>query len=254
MTVQELEKQLEIARKQEHLDNRTKELNQLIEQYQGKCFGTHTFDRYHAAAHMAATKYEKFFIENDEIFVTELSIKLSHLDSYYKKSMKQIDYSRNVYTRQITGQNEYSAVYNLTSGYSFFKHEISESTFMSLWESGEEASIIIKNAFKGKVEIKEWITQGDSNEEAQIEQCIKDMGIDLIDFKEYPEIHRVLEYRTLPMFNRRRWMPKIYAKNILEWLVIQLEEDCRNVLSSSRRTQQIQEEIKVIQKFIKDYL
>lgn len=254
MTVTELEQKLEKAKQQEHLNNITSELNELIKNYKGKCFGTHTFDKYHAAATMSAVKYEKFFIKEDKIYVTEHIIRLTHLDAHYKKSMKQIDYSRNINTRQLSGYNSHNAHYNLSSGYSYFKKEISESTFKSLWESGEEAAVIIKSAFKGNVDVKEWITQGNHSEESQIEKCIKDIGIDLIDFKDHPEIYRVIEYRTLPMFDRRRWMPRIYAKPILEWLVSQIEKDLHDPWYSLKRIKTLQEEVSTIKNFIKKEL
>jgi hypothetical protein len=146
--------------------------------------------------------------------------------------------------------------YNLYSGYSQFRKEISLEKFKELWEVAEEANIIIKNHFNGKLpELKEeWTTQGDFISESTIEQCISDMGIEMIDFKNFPHVHHVIEYRTLPMFDKRRWLPKPYAKPILEWQIKQLEKDCNSIWATGRRYEALQNEIKILKDFIKTSL
>lgn len=255
--VQIAEKALANAKQQEKTNQRLKELNQLVKEFQGKCFGSHTFDRNHNAAYMAAVWYEKFFIKDNEIYILEHTISCSHLDSFYKKSMKQIEYKRNIHERALTNEDgKYNASYSLYSGYSEFRKEIPLNKFKELWEIGEEANLIIKNGFKGKFpELKkEWITQGDFDYETTIEQCISDMGVEMIDFKKFPQVHNVLEYRTLPLFDKRRWLPKQYAKPILEWQIKQLEKDCQDKWCSNNRYVALQAEIKILQNFIKTQL
>jgi len=252
--VQLAEKALKDALAQEKRDSRLRELKSLQEAYEGKCFGSDLFERSSAASTRGATYYEKIYLHEDEIYVQEHTIRLTHLDSFYKKSMKQISYSRNIHVRQLTGHNSYHADYNLYSDYSFFRKEISLETFKSLWEAAEEANIVIKNAFNGKGLRTEVITNGDSDHEREIEKCIKDTGIDLIDFKDYPEVHSCLEYRTLPMFDKRRWLPKVYAKSILEWQIQQIEKDCESEFITQKRYEHNQKEIKIIRKFIKENL
>ena len=250
--VQIAEKALADAKQQEKLNYRLNELEQIKKEYEGKCFGSDTFDRYSVAAYRGATFYEKFFLKEDEIYVLEHTITLSHFDNYYKKSMKQISYSRNINERKLTGTNEYNANYNLYSSYSGFRKKIPLEKFKELWEIAEEANLIIKNAFKGKLpELQqEWITQGNFGQETTIEQCLFDMGIEMIDFKNYPNVHRCIEYRTLPMFDRRRWLPKQYAKPILEWQIKELKKDCSSQFSTARRNEALQSEIKTLQNFI----
>jgi|688.fasta_scaffold00478_72 hypothetical protein len=251
--VQQAEKALADAKQQEKNNYRIQELDGLIKEFQGKCFGSHTFDRYHAAAYMNAVYYEKFFIEDGEIYVLEHTVSCSHADNHYKKSMKQIAYNRNIYSRALTSEGgKYNASYNLYSGYSQFRKEISLEKFKQLWEVAEEANTIIKNHFNGKLpELKEeWITQGDFGSESIIEQCISDMDIEMIDFKNFPHVHHVIEYRTLPMFDKRRWLPKLYAKPILEWQIKQLEKDCSSQWTSGRRYEALQNEIKILKNFI----
>lgn len=250
--VQIAEKALAEAKQQETLNYRLKELEGLKKECEGKCFGSDTFDRYSAAAYRGATYYEKFFIKKDEIYVLEHTLTLSHFDAHYKKSMKQISYGRNINQRQLTGQNEYHADYNLYSGYSHFRKEITLEKFKQLWDIAEEANLIIKNAFKGILPDlqQEWITQGDFGQESTIESCLSDMGIEMIDFKQFPTVHNCIEYRTLPMFDRRRWLPKQYAKPILEWQIKKLKKDCSSQFTTSRRYEASQSEIKILQSFI----
>lgn len=254
--VQIAENALANAKKEEKLKYALIELEQIKKDYEGKCFGSDTFERSTGAGYRSATYYEKFFLKEDDVYVLEYTITLSHFDSYYKKSMKQISYSRNINERQLTGSNEYNAQYNLYSGYSGFRKEISKQKFNELWEISEDANLIIKNAFNGKFpELKqEMITQGDSNNEVTIEKCISDMGIEMIDFKKFPIVHNCIDYRTLPMFDRRRWLPKQYAKPILEWQIKQLEKDCADSFTSFRRFNALQEEIVILKDFIEKEL
>ena len=94
--IQELEVELQKAKEKEKLTQRQTELASLINEYQGKCFGSHTFDRAHSAAHMGANYYEKFYITDSEIYALEHTIRVHHVDAYQKKSMKHILYERNV--------------------------------------------------------------------------------------------------------------------------------------------------------------
>lgn len=50
-TIQEAELALKQAKEQDLIQRRQKELGELIKDFQGKCFGTHTFDRSNAATY-----------------------------------------------------------------------------------------------------------------------------------------------------------------------------------------------------------
>lgn len=249
--VQQAEKALADAKKQEKDEYRAKELNSIKKEFEGKCFGSNTFDRSSAAAYRSAVYYEKFYLKDDEICVLEHNLSLSHFDSHYKKSMKQISYNRNINERKITG-NDYNAFYNLYTGYSQFRKEISLQKFKELWDIAEEANLIIKQAFNGKLPDlrQEWITQGDHSSEGAIEKCISEMSIEMIDFKQFPEVHRCIEYHSLPMFDRRRWMPKQYVNPILTWHIRNLEEDCIGIFKTERVVEYNQRQIKIIKDFL----
>lgn len=254
--VQKAELTLQEAKKQEKIKYRLQELEQLKRNYEGKCIASHTFERNSKAGYMGANYYENFYIEDNEIWVTIWSINNTNYDNYYKPSKTNISYNRGISKKQLTGQNEYNASYNLDSGYSYYKKEISYEKFMQLWECGNEVHLLIKNYFNGKLpELKqELIRQGDHATEAVIEKCIAEIGIELIDFKNYPKVHQVLEYKRLPMFDKNRWLPKIYAKSILEWEIDRLKEDMKSPFSTSRSYEWNQNEINIIQKFINEQL
>jgi len=253
--VQLAEAALEEAKKQEQLEDRKKELNDLIEAYKGKCFATNTFERRSNAGNKSAVYYDDFFIEDGEIYVIEWNLRLSKFDSTYKVRAGEINYSKGIGKRKLTG-NKYNAHYNLDDGYSCFKHEISLEKFMYLWEIAEEANILITEAFNGKIpEVKdEWITQGEYGYEAVIESFIKGLNLDMIDLKDYPAAHTVLEYCTLPLFDKRRWLPRPYAKQILEFQISLWEEDKRRLFATARGNDALDYRIKTVNSFIQNVL
>lgn len=235
-SVQEAKALLEKAELAEKLQYRQKDLLDLITQYKGKCFGTHTFERKSQSGMMGATYYEDFYLKDNEIWVREWGIYASKHDSFYKKGKYVTQFNRNIYERQLTGQNDYNASYNLYSGYSDYRHEIPLSKFMKLWENANDLVIEIEKSFyENTPELKqELIRQGDFSNERTIEQCIKDTGIELIDLKDYPEVHRTLEYVTLPLFDNNRWLPKIYAKSIITWYINKLKEELTSQFAIER--------------------
>lgn len=254
--VQKAELALQEAKKQEKIKCRLQELEQLKKEYEGKCIASHTFERASKAGYMGANYYEKFYMEDNEIWVCIWSINHSTYDNHYKPSKTNISYNRGINRKQLTGQNDYNASYNLDHGYSYYKKEISYEKFMQLWECGNEVHLLIKSHFSGKLpQLKqELIRQGDHTTETIIEECITQIGIELIDFKNYPEVHQVLEYKGLPMFDKNRWLPKIYAKPILEWEINRLKKENQSVFSTLRSIEYNNNQIDIIQQFINKYL
>jgi len=255
-SVQEAKALLEKAELEEKLQYRQKELSELIAQYKGKCFGTHTFERKAQSGMMGATYCEDFYLKDNEIWVREWGIHASKCDSFYKKSKYVTQFNRNIYEKQLTGQNDYNASYNLYSGYSHYRHEISLSKFMKLWEIGNELVIEIEKSFYENVpELKqELIRQGDFSNDRTVEQCIKDTSIELIDLKNYPEVHRTLEYVTLPLFDNNRWLPKIYAKSIIKWYINKLKEELNSQFATEKTIIWNNKRIEILTNFINTVL
>jgi hypothetical protein len=255
--VQLAQKALEEAKEQERIEYLKNELDLLKKSFEGRCFGTHTFQRSNKAGHLSAVYYEKIWIseKNNEIYVLEHHITCSHYDSHYKKSSKDIAYNRSVSEKQLTGQNEYNAHYNLNHGSSAFTKEIPLAKFKELWAAGEEAAQIIKDTFSGKFPglQQEWISTGEHGYEEKIKRCIKDMGIHMVDLKDYPDIHRILEYRTLPLFDKNRWIPSQYIKPIIEWQISELKKDCSSQFTTHRVYEALQREINILSEFLKKF-
>lgn len=255
--VQLAQKALEEAKEQERMEYLKNELDSLKGDFEGKCFGTHTFQRSNKSRYISSVYYEKFWIseKDNQIYVLEHSISCSHYDSYYKSGSKNIAYNRSVSEKQLTGQNEYNAHYNLNRGYSSFTKEIPLEKFKELWSAGEEAAQIIKDTFSGKFPgiQQEWISMGEHGDEGKIERCIKDMGIQMVDLKNYPDIHRILEYRTLPLFDKNRWIPLQYIKPIMEWQINELEKESASQFTTPRVYESLQREIKMLSEFLKKF-
>lgn len=250
----ELEKQLAEAKEAEKLASLQKELEQVKAEYEGKCFGSHTFTRRSAAVLMGAVHYEKFYIKDSKIWVLERSFHLGRHDNVYKSSKTDISFARNYYERCVFGEenNNYHASYNTFSGYSFYRKEISLEKFEQLWNGVNECEQIVKSVVETNApELKiEAVAQGDFNNEDRIDVAIKELNLDAIDFKDFPKVHHHIEYATLPMFQDRRWMPRIYAKQILQYHVKKLVERQQDSWTSSRMHNALQFEIDVINNFI----
>lgn len=252
MTSEELKIKLEESLKEERLEALNKELKVLQQDYENKCFGTDSFTRNSSASRRCAVFYEKFFIKKNEIYVLEHEISLLHFNNFHKKDLKQVSYHTNIGERQLSGLNKYHSWYNLNT--SRFSKEISLEKFKELWNVGEEINLTIKNIFSDKFSYlqEEWMTNAESSEEQTIEEFIKNIGIKLIDLKDYPETYNVLKYRSLPLFDKQRWLPEQYAKAIIEYQIIKLKNELTSPFMTDRSLHYIQNEINVLTQFIKD--
>jgi len=251
-TTAELEKELQAAKDLEYSQYRQRDLDELNKSSLGKCYGSHTFERANASQHMGAVYYESFFFKEKDIWVRQWSISVSKYPSIYKTNKNSINYNRFIYEKQLTGTNDYNASYNLFNGYNYYRKEISFDKFMQLWNASEDASLMIKDSFTSIApELKmELIRQGDSTDEDRLEKGIEEIGLDIIDFKKFPKVLNVLEYRTLPMFQERRWLPRIYAKQILEYQIKLLEKDNQGMFATERVINHNNWCIEIIREFI----
>lgn len=256
--IDELKRQLQEAEKAEKLEYLQKELKLVQTEYENKCFGSHTFTRKSVSSLMGAIHYEKFFIRDSKIYVHERAFHLNRYDSTHKVNKTDVNFDRHHYERVVYGDegNNYTASYNTFSRYSFYRKEISLLQFELLWSGLDECNQIIKSLFENNLpDLKtESISQGNHDSEQRIDDSIKIIGLDIIDFKNYPRIHNYIEYVTLPMFQDRRWMPRIFAKQILEYHVNTLIKQLNEPLISSRIFNAVQSEIEVINNFINEEL
>lgn len=250
-TVEELKKELLEAEKAQQLESLYKELEAVEKEYGGKCFGSHTFQRRGSHLNMGAVHYERFYIREDKIYVLERTISISRNNNYWTPSKIDFSYTRHHYERCVT-DDKHSVSYNVFHGYSFFREEISFEKFEQLWAGSEECALIVKGLFETHLPHieKEWIAQGDAQYEQSIEDGITELGLDVIDFTKYPKIHHHLKYATLPMFHEHRWMPRMFARQVLQYYIKKLEKTLDDPWTIHRVREALRKEIYDIKEFI----
>jgi len=251
-----LEKELAEAKKQEYLVKRIKELEEIKKEYEGKCFGSNLFSRLHKSQYFGAVYYEKFFIKEGEIHVIEWNLRGHRRPAFYRSETPTYDIASNIHEKQLTFEdNNYSASYNLYSGYSFYRKEISQKEFMSLWTAARECYLIIRETFKQSPQLKiEDISQRHHSDEQTIDNIIEELGLDIIDLKNYPKMFWIFEYKTLPMLQNGRYIPRIYARQLMEYTIKQLQKDMEDILATPRSIHYCTERIRNINQFIQEEL
>ncbi len=251
-----LEKELAEAKKQEYLVKRIKELEEIKKEYEGKCFGSNLFNRMHKSRYFGAVYYEKFFIKENEVWVTQWTLSGSRYPSFYKSETPTYQLNSHIYEKNLTSKDsDYSAIYNLFNGYSFYRKEISKEEFMSLWSAARECYLIISDTFKKSPQLEiEDVRQGDHSNEQTIDRVIDELGLDIIDLKNFPKMFWIFEYKTLPMLQNGRYIPRIYAKQLMEYTIKQLEKEKKDMYSTVRSINWCNERISTIKQFIKEEL
>ena len=226
--IQKLEKELESAKKQQRLNYLQKELEELQSQYEGKAFATHTFERKNKSSYNYARFYEKFWIEDDKINMFRWSISITRSGKNYTFSQDNLVFNRS--KEQIVSQdNGHNAKSNLI-GYDFSaKKEISINKFMQLWTQGEIVSDKLFDVYTKIVEETPFdlLRVGSSNDEKILADAFDYLKLDVIDITQYSNVFNVLKYKHLPFLQEQKYLPRIYAKQILEYQ-IKLWQDEKN--------------------------
>ena len=251
--VQKAEKALAEAKAREKLTYLVKQLDDLKKDYEGKCLASHTFTKKSKARYMGAYYYEKFFMKDDYIVVVCWSVSMSKYPNFNKAHRHSIQFNRNIQEIQLTDNTHVAN--DLLTNHSFYNKSITVDKFMQLWDIAGEAEKLIHGYFNGKMpEIEEpYDTHSDNSDNRFIGKCISDIGIDVIDFENYPKVYQVLRYKTLPMFDQQRWLPRTYAKAILQWEIDRL--DTENKKSNLTRViNRNNDEINIIKDFLKNDL
>lgn len=250
--IQELEQSLEKAKKEQYLGNRLNELEAIKREYEGKCFASNLFSRFAKTRWFSAKYYEKFYIKEGEIFVLEWTVTSTKHPAFYKSETSTYDMTSHIYERKLSGDNEYNVSYNLDSGYSFHRKEITLGQFMSLWRATKECHLVIRDAFKSYPELEiEDIRQGEHHDDLSIEKIVLELNMDIIDLKKYPKLFGMFEYkRNIPMLQNGRWLPRVYAKQILEYIIADLTKEINDPWATIGTISYNKEKISNIQEFI----
>lgn len=248
--IQRLEKLLQEEKDKERSIALNKELVEIKEEFEGKCFGSNLFNRLNKSRYFSIVYYERFFTKEDSIYVIEWVLHGQRRPAFYKEETPTYDVNTYINERKLTNEN-YNASYNLFNGYHFYRKPITKEEFMSLWRVAKECYLIIRDAFKEQPNLEiEDVRQGDHGREQTIEKIITELGIDLIDLKLFPKMFWIFEYKTLPMLQNGRWLPRIYAKQLLEYCIKDFEKDKRRPFTTSRDIQYYNERIDTIKEFI----
>lgn len=259
--VQEAKDLLAKAIEEERMAGIQSQLEELKAAYEGKAFGTHTFERKSKAGYRQLAYYEHFYLnERGEIMVKEWHIyNQKYANSINNLFDGNIQITRNVYNKQLTRpDSQTNAKDNLYCGYSFQRKEIPLQKFMQIWEATDQANTIIEESFASKIPDLQTpqIRQGDYSDEDKIQNRARELRLDLIDVTQFPELFEVVKYKTLPLFDHNRWLPRIYAKAILDQEIQHLQGEIKrsSPYSYERTAAFNNKQIKTIQEFIHNEL
>ena len=249
--IQKLKIELKKAEEKELIADLQKELESVEKVYKGKCYSSHVLNRIHKATYGWIAYYEDFFIENFKVYVKEWKLYISR-----RKDSQYISYTRTTSNRIIKGEDNYHAAYNLDRGLSSYKHEITKDVFMKLWNYAELLEVELNNAFKSTVPMpyQDETSIGNAGNETTILRCLKETGIECIDVTKHPELQRTVTYLSIALFQNNRWMPKIYAKQLLEWQIKEIEKSMSSPFSNARANMYDQKKIETIKNFIENEL
>lgn len=242
-TVHEIEKELQEAKNQENSNNLQKKLVELKEKYEGKCYGTHTFERKNKSTYSSASYYEKFWIKGNSIIFLRWSVTTQRMGKNYTFIQDQLSFTRQ--KSEISGDS-------ITAGNHYLeKKEVSLNKFMQLWDYGECIFTKLNDAHITILEQKPFdlLRIGSSNDEKILADAFSYLKLDYIDITQYPHVFNALQYKHLPFFQEQKYLPRIYAKQILEYQ-IKLWQDEKNQTWRSY-DDRYDKWIKIIQDFIK---
>lgn len=252
--VKELEKQLAQAKEKAKRESLEQECKALKLEYENKAFGSRTFERKAKTAVDYAIYIKQIYIGtrsmgDEEVILADIwTVNITRFDSSYKFSRNNYNYSRSRDTEKQLSSNDSNAGWNLYQMLPWLKKEIPVEKFMSLWNSASEHETVIQDSLKDNLEnYQDLIRQGDSTNESRIEQAIATLGFDIIDVqKEHPALWEEIKYCDLPMFQNQKWLPKVFAKDILLYQISLWEKDKSNPWSNYKTINWKNRQIKVI--------
>lgn len=258
-TVAELEKQLADAKLQETVSKRQAELEKLQETYEGKAFGTHTFERNSRSVYMGGYYYERFWLnEKGLIMVKEWTFTLNRSGKDYVFSSKNLNFSRQIAERQLSdAENKYHAEYNLRqSHYLGTIKEISIAKFQEIWGEAEASWTDFLLALKNKPnELPEYdlLRVGTSGEENKMERIAGELQLDMLDVMKFPVLYNTLQYLQLPFYYEQRWIPSIYVKRILEYQISKWKDELNNPFIKGHAIEWNNRRIKILGEFLQEH-
>ena len=121
---------------------------------------------------------------------------------------------------------------------------------MQIWNQGELVCDKLFDVYSKTIEEPPFdlLRIGTGADEEILASAFNYLKLDIIDITKYPEVFRVLQYKHLPFLQEQKYLPKIHAKQILEYQIRLWEIEKKNsILSDISR---YDESIKTIKDFI----
>ena len=249
--------QAKALEKKERYDTETKEMNQLIEQYVGKCFATSKFRQKSKASYHKAVYIEKIErYEEHKHATAEGTIVCSYQSIYVSKSLDwknkkntNINYTVGNYTTHLNS-GTYNMFYNMYNIIDRMK-EIPYNTFLEVFMAGEIANQVIDDAFSGNLNLEIEKTIGDDGDQSRLEESCKIAGVELIDLENHLPLLKVIRYADLPGYMEDRFLIKDLAKVALETQIKLNNTRMSDKWCDSRRYEAFKRENEVISSYIK---
>lgn len=254
--IQELESKLTKAKIQEKLNYENKEMQECIDLYVGKCYGSRAF------------RQKVKHVHNKAIYITDIRRLTEHTNgaaegtvlltysfvNYHKGpdwrgfTVFSANYSRGT-SNIVLNDDKYNMshhIFNLTNKLK----EISVEKFKELYICGDEIEANIELTFSKKLDITIEKTCGDSTNQTVLEEKYKKLDIPVIDLEKYPELLYTLRYSKLPGFFEDRFLFKDYAKKALLLEIDYKHKDMNNTWCSGSRYEALLQECMIIENHI----
>lgn len=259
----ELQKQLELVKKQEKEDSLRQEYENVRKEFEGKTYGSRSFEKDSKSASDSAIYIKSIYLGKGTFMGDELRIladiwqvRRTRHDGNYKFSRDNYLYNRSRNEETVLNNERNNAnwtIWNMLP-WSSVKVEISVEKFMSIWNAAMEHEAVISESFKKELgDTKELIKMGDSNKQTRIIEAINKISLssEIIDVESlYPKLWEEIKYCDLPMFQDQKWLSKTYGRAILNYQIDLWQEELLKGWLSSRGRAYLERQIQVV----KDHL
>ena len=227
----ELEKELALEKYNKKRSEEDREMQSLVENYVGKCYGTNSFTQIRKGSYQVALSIDsierynehKFATSKDTIVCTYRTINFNNGCDWMGSGTMVSQYSRGTYTQNLNG-SEYNMHYYMNNLIDR-KKEISVELFNTLYNCGNEIEAYIKTAFTSKLPLIVEKTIGDEGDQRKLLESYKHCNIEIIDLEDHLDLLQCLQYCKLPGYFNDRFLIKSYAKSALEYQIFKLNED-----------------------------
>lgn len=256
MTSSQLMQQAKELEKQEKEAYELKDMNQLIEAYVGKCFGTSKFRQkakstYHSAIHIhkiEKLKEHKFATAEGTIVCYYTAINVFKDIDWRTEKQSNIRYSVANYTSNLNNgrNNMFSNMHDLINR----MKEIPYSTFYELYNIGEVGTQLIEDAFNGKITFEVEKTMGDAGNQSRFEESCEIAKIDLIDLEKHMPLLNVIKYAKLPGYVEDRFLMKNLAKIALQTQIKLNEKSMADKWCDHRRYEAYKKDNEILNNYI----